>query len=1102
MRAGIAENESERLAALYRYEVLDTPPEANFDLITSLAASVFGAPMALITLIDPDRQSFKSRYGLSVTETPRDDAFCAHAILSSDVLVVPDAATDARFVDNPLVLHDPKIRFYAGAPLETADGFRLGTLCVMDREPRLPEPRQIKALQALARQVIELLEFHRAKRELVAVRDELSARSRELNASEARFSAFMEHNPCVAYIKDATGQVLYANRYSEELWRQPPGYWIGKTTDELFGPEIAARVRKVDEALLSSDQPGQMTEAFTKPDGTLRDFLLTKFSFPDGSGGRALGGFAVDITERLANEKRLLAAERRYREFFERNPVPSCIYRVSDLRIIDINQAAIDQYGWSREEFLSMAVTAIRATGENGSVEEYLQQLASDLASSKPIRHRRKDKSDIWVELSSIELEIDGCPARLGMAIDVTERVEAQSHLEGLVAQRTVELQKSEARWRGLVESLPQFVWSTTPDGLCDYMSQEWADYTGVPTAELLGMGWAKTLHPDDPKRLEPKWKLALETGIGRDLEYRIRAKDGSYRWFISRQRPIRAGEDGPITQWLGTSTDIDDQKRSETRLESAVAERTLALEEARERAESATRAKSDFLAVISHELRTPLNGVLGMAYLLEDTPLTEEQQTYLNTLHSSGESLLTVIDQVLDFSKIEAGKMSLASEEFTLRTVLEESLDSVWPAATAKDLRLCLDLADDAPYSVIGDRGRLRQVLLNLLSNGVKFTEHGEVLLAVACETTPEERLKLHFSVKDTGIGLSPEQLGRLFQPFTQADSSNTRRFGGTGLGLSIVKRLVELMGGTLGVSSQPSEGSTFWFELCLGQGSSMAIDVEAAAAPDAPKHAGLSGLFSHCDVRILLAEDNISNQQVALGILKKMGLQADTADDGAKALAALASVPYDLVLMDVRMPGTDGLEATREIRKAELTGQTRHLPVIAMTASAMASDVEKCRAAGMDDFIAKPFLPQTLADILKKWLPGGNGNEANVESMTPPQWTVADSKVFDMTSLLGRLMGDERLAGRVLDGFLGDMPRQIQTLARFVEGGNAREIEDQAHRIKGAAAAVSGEEMRAVALEMELAGKAGNVAVARERIGTLATQFERLQEAIKANR
>ena len=268
MRAGIAENESERLAALYRYEVLDTPPEANFDLITSLAASVFGAPMALITLIDPDRQSFKSRYGLSVTETPRDDAFCAHAILSSDVLVVPDAATDARFVDNPLVLHDPKIRFYAGAPLETADGFRLGTLCVMDREPRLPEPRQIKALQALARQVIELLEFHRAKRELVAVRDELSARSRELNASEARFSAFMEHNPCVAYIKDATGQVLYANRYSEELWRQPPGYWIGKTTDELFGPEIAARVRKVDEALLSSDKPGQMTEAFTTPDGT------------------------------------------------------------------------------------------------------------------------------------------------------------------------------------------------------------------------------------------------------------------------------------------------------------------------------------------------------------------------------------------------------------------------------------------------------------------------------------------------------------------------------------------------------------------------------------------------------------------------------------------------------------------------------------------------------------------------------------------------------------------------------------------------------------------------------------------------------------------
>ena len=1097
MLAQIAENESERLAALYRYAVLDTPSEPNFDLITRLAASVFAAPIALITLVDADRQFFKSRYGLDATETPRSDAFCAHAILKSEVLVVPNAADDVRFADNPLVTGDPHIRFYAGAPLETEDGYRLGTLCVLDLKPRLPEPGQINALQALAKQVVELLELHRAKRELVAAREELRARSLELNETEARFRAFMEFSPCAAFIKDSAGRLMFANRHCEDLWHLTPGQWLGKTVAELWEPEIAARTQKVDEEILATGISAEtVIEAPIFPDGVLRHFLLNKFRFPNGVGGMALGGYAVDISERLASDKNLRASERRYRELFERNPLPCKIYRTSDLQIIDVNQAAISHYGWSRDEFLGLKISSIRVEDEGGSPES---GLTSGFSPSRPILHRRKDRSDIWVELSSIEIEVDGCPARLGMANDVTGRVESHNQLENLVTTRTAELRQSEARWRGLVESLPQFVWSTTPDSFCDYISNEWAEYTGVAVADLLGKGWLKTLHPDDPPRLDAEWAHGLAAGHRCDMEYRIRGRDGSYRWFMSRARPVFAVPNGPLTQWLGTSTDIDDKKRSQERLESAVAERTLALEEARKQAESATRAKTDFLAVVSHELRTPLNGVLGMAHLLEDAQFTTEQQGYLNAIHSNGQSLLNLINEILDFSKIEAGKMELAREEFPLRSVLEESVDAVWPAAMAKDVRLMLRLADDLPLRVIGDAGRLRQILLNLLSNGVKFTEQGEVELSVQGGRVTNGRRRLHFSVKDTGIGLSPEQLAPLFQPFTQADSTNARRFGGTGLGLSIVKRMVELMGGNIEVSSELGKGSTFRFDLCFEQAGSVP-DAPSRSGSDTPARdkAGLRGLFAQHKVRILVADDNLSNQLVALGTLKKFGLQADAVEDGARAVAALASSSYDLVLMDVRMPGTDGLEATRQIRKAEQASNKRRLPVIAMTASAMASDREMCREAGMDDFVSKPFLPQTLADVLTKWLPAAP-NPAGTPQQ--PASSQASSR-FNLASLLSRLMGNQRLAEIILDGFLSDMPGQLQSLKNYVQSGNAKQIGDQAHLVNGAAAAVSGEAMCSVALKMELAGKAGDLATARECMLNLAAEFDLLHEAIREKR
>ncbi len=1083
------------MAALHRYDILDTPAEESFDLLTKLAAVLFGTPISLITLVDTERQFFKSSYGLERRETPREDAFCAHAILSNEVMVVNDAPADPRFAANPLVLGHPKIRFYAGAPLETHDGFHLGSLCVIDNQPRRdPEPTQIMALKALARQAVELLEFHRMKRQLMDAREALVVWSRELELSEARFRAFVAHNPCLAFIIDEDGRVLYANSPCEQFWRMTPGQSIGKTFEDLLPAAVAAEVRETDLALMSADGHSTTTQVIPNPDGVLRHFVLTKFAFPQTSGRRALGGFAVDISERVENEEKQRASESKYRELFERNPVPSWIYRTADLRIIDVNQAAFRQFGWPREEFVGLSINSIRMPGETEEVEAELRKACLSHQRTKPFRHRCKDQSEVWVELSSIEIEVDGCPARLMMANDITERIESQSRLEGLVAKRTAELQKSLAQWRGLVEALPQLVWVINAEGLTDYISDTWSEYTGVPKEELLGSGWLRTVHPEDIRRLDARQQM-WEHQEPYDIDYRIRSKEGAHRWVLSRGRPVREGEGGPITQWLWTTTDIDDQKRSAERLEKAVAERTVALQEACERAESATRAKSEFLAVMSHELRTPLNGVIGMAHLMQDTALTSEQHEYLDIIQSSGQALLNLINDLLDLSKMEAGRMTLENAEFPLKTVIEECIELVSLAAAAKGLAISLTVGPNVPVNVIGDAGRLRQILLNLLSNAVKFTERGSVAVTVTLEAARGPVMTLRLAVRDTGIGLSAEQQAGLFQAFSQADSSTTRRFGGTGLGLCIAKRLVELMGGTIGVASQIGEGATFWLNLCLEAGKAAEPYLGAnAVSQQADENLALLNLFAGSKARILLADDNISNQQVAAGMLRKMGLSVDSVADGTEALEALAKIPYDLVLMDVRMPRMDGMEATTRIRQAGLwRGGRQRLPVIAMTASAMQSDQDKCFAAGMDDFIPKPLMPRRLADLLEKWLPQ-DGVERGGVALAGHSTAGVPSSIFDVQLLTERLMGDRELTNRVLQGYLRDMPKQINALSQALVAGGLEQVRYQAHKMAGASASVGGEALRSALAGLEQAAIDRDLDAVQARLKDVGMHFAEL--------
>lgn len=398
--------------------------------------------------------------------------------------------------------------------------------------------------------------------------------------------------------------------------------------------------------------------------------------------------------------------------------------------------------------------------------------------------------------------------------------------------------------------------------------------------------------------------------------------------------------------------------------LETKITERTHQLEVEKTRAEEASIAKSSFLATMSHEIRTPMNGVLGMAQVLATTTLTEEQKLYVDTILESGNSLLMVINDVLDFSKIEAGKMSLENISFNLTHLVTDTVNLFKSKAIDKNIQLTSAIDDNCPIELKGDNLRIKQILQNLVSNAIKFTENGSVKINISGTKIAEDSASLMVSVIDTGIGIDQGSQGKLFSDFTQVDSSTTRKFGGTGLGLAICKKLIILMNGEIGVTSQPDKGTTFWFTLNLDINNATEKEGQQNVAKLTQKQTPLSG-------NILLVEDNAVNQMVAQAILNKFGLTAEIANDGLEAVQKIKLKQYDLILMDCQMPVLDGFDATKEIRQFENEQpQNMHVPIIALTANAHDKDKERCLAIGMDDYLSKPIVKNDLYNMLSHYL------------------------------------------------------------------------------------------------------------------------------------
>ena len=1188
--------EAQRLEALQRYHILDTPAEPAFDDLVQLAAQLCNTPIAAVCLVDAGRVWFKASTGITTLEVPREKSFAAHTVQQAGTLVVRDTLADERFREHPLVKDNPPVRFYAGFPLITPEGHAVGTLCVMDRVTRGLTGQQALALQRLSRQVLTQLEVRRhvadLEREIKKQQEtedalrftEAMFRGIYENATDGIFQTtpegkFLSANPMLAKIygfatpeelvtalsdvsrqlyvdparreefvrlmrekeiiqgfesqvfnakgdiiwiaenaravRDADGRVRYyegtiedvterkhaeiavreAERRFRSIWEKSadgmrltdrngilravnPAYCriVGMSEGELIGQCYTVSYQECEEVHRLHALYRESYQSRTIPEHLDRNVIFrngrkamlelsNSFVENDGQEPLILSIFH-DVTEGRRAEEMLRNSEGRFRSIWERS--------VDGMRLLDkdgvtraVNPAFCRLVGRTESELLGRPYTEHYDQGEDAQAR--LERFRVGYRDRSIAEHLERqitlhDGRAVHLELSISFVEVVGeDPLVLTVFHDLTARKQVEAALR-----------ESEFLYHSLVDNLPQNIFRKDLQGRFTFVNQRLCQEIGKPREEILGKTdfdlfpahLAEKYQRDDQRIIESRktaetieahfapergktyvqvvktplfdregralgiqgifWdvterkRIEEQLNFERDLlralldnvpdriyfkdteskflqcsmamakrlglkdpaevvgktdfdfhppdlareffadEQRIlltgtpiinkverqSASDGTDIWASVTKVPLR-NRGGSITGIIGISRDITEIKRAERELQ-----------QARDAALESTRLKSQFLAAMSHEIRTPMNGVVGMIELLLDTELAPQQREFAETVFSSAHTLLHIINDILDFSKIEAGKLTLETTDFDLRETVERSTELLAHRAQAKNLEIISWLAPDVANLLRGDPVRVQQILVNLIGNAVKFTEHGEVVLRVIKDAETDTHVSVKFSVEDTGIGIAPDAQKRIFQAFTQADGSTTRKYGGTGLGLSISRQLVELMGGKLELRSVLAEGSTFWFTVTL--------EKQPGQTARDPASARLAG------ARLLIVTENAHMRHAFASMANYLGMSCAGLRNGDEALhalrdAAASGTPFNAAALDIKLPGSDGLTLAQNIKaEADIAGTK----LILLTPLGQRLDAEIMRLAGLSGSLLKPVRLSRLEECLLRVL------------------------------------------------------------------------------------------------------------------------------------
>ncbi|MFK7954300.1 MAG: PAS domain S-box protein, partial [Ekhidna sp.] len=868
-KPSIPSNENERIKALKTHEILDTLPEQAYDDITKIAAQICGTPISLVSLIDEHRQWFKSHHGLDVQETPRELAYCAHAINEPEkILEVPDAYKDDRFHDNPLATGDPYVRFYAGAPLTDDEGHTFGTLCVIDHKERHLTKEQKESLWALSRQVVSLLKLRKE--------------NTKRNQMDEDFTNMLENLADGVFELDENGKCNYANSQMLQM--------LGRNLEEVIETSIW-------DMIYFKDIPG------------MQAYYANQF----------------------------------------RSKSKRCSY-----------------------EF--------RLHSKNGET--------------------------IWVSQNT-SMEYEG--SRMFKLRSIARNMSENKKLRK-------ELEKKETLYRLVSENSSDLIALHEPDGTYKYVSLASKDLLGYNPSELIGKNPYSLMHPDDVKKLEKgAHQATLKGNEVQQIEYRIKKKNGDYIWLESYTKPI-LDEAQKVTSFQTSSRDISIKRKEREQLEIA-----------KTKAEEASDAKASFLSMMSHEIRTPLNGIIGTTHLLLDKDPKEDQKPHLTILKQTSDNLLAIVNDILDFNKIEEGKIELNESSFNLNTLLKTIHSNYSIQASEKQVRVSLDIDQELAERYTGDAVRISQILHNLMSNALKFTEEGDVSLNLTKTNQHDNFDEINFEIIDSGIGISDEKQVSIFNVFEQSEKNTTTKYGGSGLGLSITKRLLELMDSEIVLESQLDKGSSFSFKLILPREEQQ---IKVTKDPEMVK-------FSNLDARVLVVEDNAFNMTIAKEFLSSWGCQTKEAVNGKIALEILEMKDVDLVLLDLHMPVMDGFETIREIRSKD-DAFYKELPVVALSAEALGDVRYKVFKAGINDFISKPFLPDEFYLKIATQL-------------------TKEKEIVDETDLLSHIenkliktLGRNKDIGKLVSVFIDNAEEERQLLKESIVSQSLIDLRKYAHKNK----------------------------------------------------